>query len=362
MFGLFVKRHAEAAALYNKVSVVYAHAADGLEKKYETCLSNENNVLEIRIYFRKTKNKLISILRYFKALRIGYKLAGHTDIVHVNILTRAGVFALWQKIIHNTPYLITEHWSRYLPGNDFGGFMRKQASRIVAKHASMVSVVTENLSAAMRNHGLKNRNYRIIPNVVDTNFFRPVTKGKGMARFVHVSCFENKSKNISGLLHGIKLLSDKGIDFECTLIGDGEDWKEMKDLCDSLALGAKVRFTGLLEGEDLVAEVARNDFMVVSSNYENLPVVIIEAMSCGLPIVSTNVGGISEVVDSDCGILVEPRDVTALANGIEKMIDEHERYDSKVIRNKVVERNSIEAVGQLLTKWYSETLSNGNRL
>ena len=56
-------------------------------------------------------------------------------------------------------------------------------------------------------------------------------------------------------------------------------------------------FTGLLEGQKLADELASGDFLVMSSNYENMPVVILEALASGLPVVSTNVGGIKEMID-----------------------------------------------------------------
>lgn len=358
MFGLFVKRHAEAAAVYNKVSVVYAHAADNLNSPFEIDQSVQNGVNTVIVYFRKRNFKPVSILNYLRAIKKGLKKVERPNVIHVNILTRLGIVALWYKIFRNTPYIITEHWSRYLPGNDYKGCLRKLATKTVVKHASIVSVVTDNLAQAMQNHGLNNKNYRIIPNIVDTNQFVPIEHTNEIPSFVHVSCFENKSKNISGLLDSLNALYKKGVQFRCTLVGDGMDFEAMKSYCNKLGLNEVVSFTGLLEGKELSQTIARHDFLVVSSNYENLPVVIPEAMACGLPVVSTNVGGIREIVDNECGILVEPFNVQALADAIEQMIYNYQSYDSTVIRQKVVSRNSTESVGTLLTDWYNEILSH----
>ena len=305
MFGLFVQRHAEAAALFNDITVIYCHACERQQdnkttrqqaKKFEIVRTNENNVDTIRVYYKKPKNKIQSLLRIYRANMMALKLCKKPDLIHVHVLTRLGVIAWIQKILHKTPYIITEHWSRYLPGNDFSGFLRKTACKLVVRNAKTVTTVTENLATAMKNHGLKNDNYVVLPNVVNLDMFHINQKCTDainhVPTIIHISCFEDKSKNISGLLESLKIIDDKGIDFQCKLIGEGMDLDLMKEKAKELLLINKVSFTGLLQGQALANELSSGDFLVLSSNYENMPVVILEALASGLPVVSTNVGGI----------------------------------------------------------------------
>ncbi len=376
MFGLFVQRHAEAAALFNDITVVYCQQTicrdasitpnedkqDVIDtsmhynkNKFEIIRTLENNVDTIRIYYKKPKNKILSLLRFYRANMIGLKLCkSPVDLIHVHILTRLGVIAWIQKVLHKTPYIITEHWSRYLPCNDFGGFFRKLATKIVVRNAKLVTTVTENLADAMRNHGLRNDNYVVLPNVVNLDMFHINRKdvSNTSTKIIHVSCFEDKSKNISGLLESLKIVEQKGIDFQCTLIGEGMDFDLMKEKAASLSLINKVSFTGLLEGQTLADEISSGDFLVLSSNYENMPVVILEALASGLPVVSTNVGGIKEMIDETKGILVEPRNKEALAEAMIKMIETHKNYDPEYLRKSVIERYGYESVGMFLDKIY----------
>ena len=388
MFGLFVQRHAEAAALFNDITVVYCQQStvnsqqttdnrqrSTVNKNFEIVRTLENNVDTIRIYFRKPKNKILSLLRFYHANMIGLKLckspvethgrvSKKIDLIHVHILTRLGVIAWIQKLLHKTPYIITEHWSRYLPGNNFGGFFRKLATKIVVRDAKSVTTVTDNLAKAMQNHGLKNDNYVVLPNVVNLDMFHISKKNTDatshVPTIIHVSCFEDKSKNISGLLESLKIVEEKGIDFHCTLIGDGMDFDLMKAKAEELQLINKVSFTGLLEGQKLADELASGDFLVLSSNYENMPVVILEALASGLPVVSTNVGGIKEMIDETKGILVEPKDKEALAEAIIKMIETHNDYDPNYLRNSVIERYGYESVGRMLCGMYHKELKYEN--
>ncbi len=391
MFGLFVQRHAEAAALFNDITVIYCQQDNettsqqvnkttrqqvesqsrdasitpkkieqsvidtSKQKNFEIIRTLENNVDTIRIYYKKPKNRILSLLRFYRANMIGLKLCkSPVDLIHVHILTRLGVIAWIQKLLHKTPYIITEHWSRYLPGNDFGGFIRKLATKIVVRDAKLVTTVTENLAKAMQNHGLKNDNYVVLPNVVNLDMFHiSEKKNNTPCKIIHVSCFEDKSKNISGLLESLKIVEQKGIDFQCTLIGEGMDFDFMKAKAEELQLINKVSFTGLLEGQKLADELSSGDFLVLSSNYENMPVVILEALASGLPVVSTNVGGIKEMIDETKGILVEPRNKEALAEAIIKMIETHNDYDSNYLRKSVIEKYGYESVGKFLDSIYS---------
>ena len=396
MFGLFVQRHAEAAALFNDITVVYcqqttdngqqtcrdvstipmnnkqdivAASMHHNKNNFEIVRTLENNVDTIRIYYKKPKNKIMSLLRFYRANMIGLRLGRKDgrgeprpyDLIHVHILTRLGVVAWIQKLLHKTPYIITEHWSRYLPGNDFGGFIRKLATKIVVRNAKSVTVVTDNLAKAMQNHGLKNDNYVVLPNVVNLDMFHiSEKKNNTLCKIIHVSCFEDKSKNISGLLESLKIIEGKGIDFQCTLIGDGMDFDLMKAKAKELQLINKVSFTGLLEGQKLADELASGDFLVLSSNYENMPVVILEALASGLPVVSTNVGGIKEMIDETKGILVEPRNKEALAEAIIKMIETHNEYDPNYLRKSVIEKYGYESVGRMLSGMYHKELKYEN--
>ncbi|MBQ7533319.1 MAG: glycosyltransferase [Bacteroidales bacterium] len=354
MFGLFVQRHAEAAALYNDISVVYVHPDNQNGIVDETI----NNVRTIRVYFKQSKSKIINLLRFFKANNKALKRLCKPDIIHVHILTRLGIIARWQKLVHGIPYIITEHWSRYLPGNDFSGFFRKWATKIVVKHASVVTTVTENLAKAMQNHGLKNPNYMVLPNVVDTYLFQIKPHENATPKIIHISCFEDKSKNIRGLLESLKILRDKSIAYQAVLVGDGMDYEAMKQKATFLHLNDNVTFTGMLQGQELVDVLASGDFLVLSSNYENMPVVILEAFACGLPVVSTNVGGISEIVNESNGLLVPPHDAEKLANAMQKMLESYQNYDANTLRNSIIKKFSNEAVGKLLNSLYSTTLSH----
>lgn len=372
MPGLFIQRHAEAANLYNNIAVVYVHAVDdNLDKKFEIIKEIINDVLTVKVYYKSVKTQIpllkqiCKIIRFYRANFIGIKSLKPEfekfDLVHVHILTRLGVIALFYKWFKKTNYIISEHWSRYLPATEnFNGIIRKMLSRIVTNNASAVTTVTENLANAMKNHKLDNKNYIVLANVLSPVFLNynvESTDNKGVANIVHVSCFEDKSKNVSGILRVIKNITKERNDVHFTLVGDGMDFVNMKDYASKLEIDSdKLKFTGLLEGEALVNEMSNSSALLIFSNYENFPVVINESMSLGVPVISTNVGGISEYLNTSNGILITAGDEYELKKELNLFLDGKYVFDSEKIKQKAIHDFSMKNVGNQLNKIYLEAL------
>jgi len=141
-------------------------------------------------------------------------------------------------------------------------------------------------------------------------------------KLVHISCFEEASKNMSGILKAMALLKQQRSDLHLYMVGDGMDWQQTVDLCRELHCGDVVTFTGLKQGEELASLLRSSDLMLMFSHYENLPVVISEALCCGVPVVSSDVGGIREVLKPRYGSLVPEGDLQAFVQAINKRLDE----------------------------------------
>src|ERR1035437_5776795 len=346
MPGLFIQRQAEAVSSFCDVAVLYVHADEHAANRYEIDFAEENGIRVVRVYYRESRVPLLSgflkMFRFFRAHLFGFKMlhSFQPDLLHVHVLTREGFVALVIKLLKGIPYVITEHWSRYLPAsNTFRGGFRKMITRQVVKSSAAMIAVSETLKTAMLKFRLENVNFFVVPNPVETSLFtigeRPA--GNNIKRFIHISCFENRSKNISGFLDAVKNLSEKRSDFECFLIGDGPEFNLWKSRADELGLlGKQVFFTGLKEQNELVKEIQAADFMVLSSTYETFGTVIIECLSCGIPIVATNVGIVPEVINETNGIIIPAGNEKTLEDAISRMLDQCNSYNPQAIRNTVL--------------------------
>jgi glycosyltransferase involved in cell wall biosynthesis len=277
------------------------------------------------------------------------------------VLSRTALPALWLKFTKGIPYLITEHWSRYLPVNlrkgAFKGIFRKWFTKVAVRNAFAVTTVTENLAAAMQQLGLRN-NYIVIPNVADINDFRPLPEkvnGK-LKNLVHVSCFDEPAKNIRGIINVVRQLAAERKDFRMEIIGDGRDYKAVKKYAeDSGELNTTIFFTGLLTGDELSSRMRHADAFVMFSNYENLPCTIIESLCSGVPVVSTDVGGISEHISDEFGILIRPGDEAGLKSALVSILNGQHEFNNKKMRAYSEENFSMESVGNRFATVYSRS-------
>jgi glycosyltransferase involved in cell wall biosynthesis len=374
MPGLFIQRHVDASAIYCKPAVVYTHQVEydwKQSEKYDVDYQLVSHVPTAKVYYKASKclfkpvRKIVNIFRFFKANLIGIKKVEseieYFNIVHVHILTRLGLIALYYRFTRNIPFVITEHWSRYLDlTNNFNGPFRKLVTKYIVSKASSVTTVTQNLANSMKKHGLKNSNYLVLPNVVDDLFLKSdhgIYSGE-VFNFIHISCFEDRSKNISGLLRVIKNLSDIRSDFIFTLVGDGEDFAAMQKYSMDLNIDQNIiKWTGLLEGVELVKELGLSQMLVIFSNYENFPVVINEALSMGIPVTATKVGGIPERINKENGILIEPGDEMSLLNSLTGVLDNKFTFNNQAIKQEFNKEFSPVNIGKSIYSIYKSAIT-----
>ena len=127
------------------------------------------------------------------------------------------------------------------------------------------------------------------------------------------------------LVHACAQLRDEGLDFTLTLVGDGPDRARIERAIVESALGERIHLTGSLNQAAVRAHFARADIFVLPSLAEGIPVVLMEAMSSGVPCISTPVNGIPELIEHGrTGLLATPGDVESLASQLRRLIQERE--------------------------------------
>ncbi|MBN4065888.1 glycosyltransferase [Candidatus Amoebophilus asiaticus] len=369
--GIFVKRHAEAVAKFCNVYTLHIASDENLtNQKYDLQYTEEDNIPTVRVYYKKVETNLpglanlLKLTRYIKASLMGYKFltkkCGKPSLVHLNIVFPAGIFALFLKYYYNLPFIITENWTWFLPADgSYDKMGNKLLVRRIINNANAITPVSHDLKDAMINHGFNNK-YCIIPNVVDVNLFQLVSEKPNHAKnlILHVSTLTDLQKNITGILKVILKLTAKRQDFELHIIGDGPERKEHEQHASELGINNRfVFFEGLKTGEQIAGSLQESDFLLLFSNYENLPCVMLEALACGIPVVATKTGGIPEHISKDRGILVETRDENALLHAIDKMLDSHKDYDRVKISQYAKENFGYDKVGMQFFEVYESLLN-----
>jgi glycosyltransferase involved in cell wall biosynthesis len=350
------------------VAVIQVVVQDKCPEKPEAIFSEENGVRVLRIYRRGAGSsgqlsKLLSVWRYYragiKAVRSIRQFA--PDVIHAHIMTRAAVIGWRASVELKAPLVISEHWSRYLPQNHtYTGWLRRMVTNHVVSSAAALAPVSEILKKALIDNGLSHPNMTVIPNVVDTGMFSFIsgTKSNDKITFIHISCFDDRSKNISGFLRVLKAVSEKRHAFHCLMIGDGPDFYDMKEYAGFLRIPPEqITFTGLAEGNDLAGFIRNADFSVISSHYETFGTVIVESLACGTPVLSTMVGIAPEIITPENGMLTGSDDEQEMERSLVLMMGKCRNYDRLKISQAVQNRFNQAAVGQMLVKLYLDLLN-----
>jgi glycosyltransferase involved in cell wall biosynthesis len=368
MLGLFVQKHAMAVQSMHDVSVLYVTTDTTMNPGAVVITENVfQGIQELHIYFGKHDSGFKNAITYWNCYKKGIGMIVERekkiDLTHVHILTRAAIPALWLKFTKKIPYIITEHWSRYLPVNlrkgSFPGWWRRTITRFVVKNAAAITTVTQNLATAMQGLDLKGL-YYITPNIADINDFKPaIINSRNPKKLVHVSCFDEPAKNIKGIIDVIAELTKERIDFNLEIIGDGKDYQEVHDYAIQTKLvGSRIFFTGLLTGKELSAHMAEADALVMFSNYENFPCTIVESMACGVPVISTAVGGIPEHLQKDFGILIQAKDNNGLKAAIESVLDQPQQFNKDAMRKYAITNFSMESSASTFDSIYRNAIQH----
>ena len=174
---------------------------------------------------------------------------------------------------------------------------------------------------------------KLIYHGVDLQMFRPALERhhNGVPRIVSVGRHVEK-KGFDDLLHASALLAESGRKFTCEIYGDGPARAQLEALRDELGLSGIVRFCGARTQAELPAVYQSADVFALTprvtadGDRDGVPNVLVEAMACGIPIVSTRVGGVSELVnDGSDGLLATANDPSSIAARLAELLDDAAR-------------------------------------
>ncbi|HUZ53177.1 MAG TPA: glycosyltransferase family 4 protein [Streptosporangiaceae bacterium] len=143
------------------------------------------------------------------------------------------------------------------------------------------------------------------------------------------------------LVEAFVALAANRTDLRLRMIGDGGDRRRCENIARLAPGGDQVEFAGYRT--DVDAQLGHADAFVLPSVNENLPLALLQAMALGLPCIATSVGGVREVLDADCGVIVPPGDIHSLRAAMERLISEPDLAArlGQAARRRVEERFSL---------------------
>lgn len=205
----------------------------------------------------------------------------------------------------------------YVPGLErIGDDLRRTFAKAAAVHC-----VSDHIREEACHFGLDAAKSRVIRPSVDTRDFRP---GAGPSRGGPLKIVTTGAliwrKGIEYLLMALRLLRDRAVDVELIVIGDGNERDRAEFTARDLGLEACVRFAGKLPPAEVLATLQTADAFVLSSLSEGISNAVLEAMACGLAVVTTDCGGMLEAIVPDVeGLIVPVRDPVAMADALGRL-------------------------------------------
>jgi glycosyltransferase involved in cell wall biosynthesis len=297
---------------------------------------------------------LFRLVPYLLAL---WRVAGRVDVVH--IMANSGwswhlvaMPAIWIARIRNVPVVVNYR------GGEAKEFLASSHSivRRSMKVVSMLVVPSRFLQEVFSSFGMS---AKIVPNIIDLSRFHPCEATK--SNTVHLVVARNLEPLYDNetALRAFRIVLNHCQNSRLTIAGTGPEEKRLRDLTVQLGVENLVTFTGRLD-RDAMADLYRQaDIMINPSLADNMPNSVLESMASGIPVVSTNVGGIPFILqDGVTALLVEPGNAIAMAAATLKLIQDPALWHRLSIAGvEEVERYTWERVAPVLAEVYRTVIN-----
>lgn len=288
----------------------------------------QKNFKLLNIFISSFSGKLTFKNIYLFLKSLGYAAifeAYKPEHIHVHFLSDPSTIVMLISKILNVPFSVSGHAKDvFLTGTNIPNKVE------AAKFVAICNTYAYDKCVAMVGDALAPKVHKIFHGIDSRMFDTPAKKVKparpmlfmGGTRLV-------EKKGINFLLEASRILKDKGIDHQLDLVGFGDLYEKLLDMINNLGLqdsvtihngGKGTPFSEVLEFYKIADIMVYPAIETASGDADGVPTVVIEAAMAKLPIIATNAGGISDLVDASTGIIVPQRDSAALALALENLI------------------------------------------
>lgn len=350
--GDFIQRQARAVAGFIPLDVL---AVVFTEEPYPNSVRQFGRMTET-IHYIQRRNPISDLWRYKQAhddyLEHYESQHGKPHLIHVHIPMKAGLMALYWKWKYQIPFVLTEHYGIYnnVVEDAFArrNWLFRYATKQIVKQAQLFLPVSQQLGKDV-NQWVMEKPFINVPNVVNTELFYFKKETKAVTfQFIHVSN-QAPVKNIEGLLEGVRILASQRQDFNVLMIGARIEY--YMQLASDLPM---VHFIGEVEYDSIATFVTQAKAGLLFSTSESQSCVVLEWLCAGLPVITSAVGGVTELINEDNGLLVESGNSQALADAMQHLMNHYGNYNRAEIARTAAATYSYEAVGMQLVELYSE--------
>lgn len=359
--GIFVKEHAHAARLLDKITILHLlERQSTIHSLWEIDVpaQEEHRVIPL-VRVRARQNALpfstfpVHIVSAFRGLRECQRISGPFDLVHAHSY-RAGVSAALIAKKLRVPLLITEHNSIFLR-KALHGFEYHKAA-FAYRSAVRILPVSTALQRAIQDYGFSTQS-QVIGNTFDPEVFFPGPVNRELEK-LHLITVTNliPLKGVSTLLQALKNVSSRLPEWDLLIIGDGPERSSLIQQASELGLLNQISFSGMLTKPQIAEALRGSHLYILSSSHETFSVATLEALACGVPVLATACGGPEDFITPEVGILIPPNNQTAMENELVKVVSRIDQFDRNKIAQIIRSRYSYTAIGEQIHQAYHTVL------
>lgn len=271
--------------------------------------------------------KILGERHFKKALKVIQKNNLRFDIIHSHFIWSSGYVGMKLSEIFNVPFLVTGHGYDVYSLPFKSEWWKKTIKEVLEKATRIITVSKSNAGSIEKL--ITGKEISVIPNGFSPGLFYTMDKKKVREELgLNVggkTCLSIgnliKIKGQEYLIKAMESLSKEFDDLNLYIIGAGPLQSNLQKYAKELGLEKRINFIGLKPHNEIVKWLNAADLLVISSLGEGAPVVLMEALSCGIPVVGTKVGNVEEVLKSEeYGFVCDSKDAQGLAKAISKSL------------------------------------------
>ena len=311
--------------------------------------------------FTKEEQNQMLINYYIKAVEILIKEKNwKPDMLHAQSAIKGGWIAHELSKKFNIPYMITEHFGPFLLYDYTKDIQNRIKASIESAH--VMAAVSHDKARTMLMHGYDCEPI-VVGNLVDENIFKIPEKNKQENTFnILIVAYSHFIKDIKTFFRVIQKIVQEGhTDIKAKIISADKYSDKIMAMIKDLDLTSYIDFLEAVPRQEMPKYFAQADVFVMTSIAEGLPVSILEAMACGLPVVSTANGGFEDIVQPFNGVMTPVRDVEGIASAIIKIKNKDITFDAEQIRNHIIQKFGTEAFKKRIKTLYLETIAKATQ-
>ncbi|MEZ5046874.1 MAG: glycosyltransferase family 4 protein [Chitinophagaceae bacterium] len=375
MTGIFIKEHAIAIAKHCNLFVMHVHVEKSWRKPFFFIEKKETKELNYYLFeytlyippvpkshlFFKSKMKNL-LQREVHILNEKY----HFGIVHVNVMSEQAQWVCQTEQVSSLPHVLTEHNGfllrdqNRLDQNHFDSFKNKYANWIEKANIQCIMPVSSYLEQVLKKEYEIKNNIKTIPNVINVSQ-RDISNRVSSQNKIRLCLLANWEypKCPELFVKALKQIPKEWLaHIQITWAGFGSQYNKLQT--DDIWNHVEVNFVGKLEKNEVYDMLNNQDILIHPTYSETFSVVVVEALTFGLAVLSTPTGIMPEYVNSSNGVLVQDFTIDSFIKGLEKILSNFKNgmYIRNVISDQVKDVFSTNTVGLQIFDVYTNVLEN----